>query len=138
MRKTTFIGFILIASSAFASCNKINKNTNIRDLFLGTYSVTKTWTENGQAMSKPAFSVSVEKASLNSTGVLLNNFVNYGSVITVEATVSEYYMTIPQQTLPNLKAITGSGKTDGLTMTIAYTENYDGISVDIKATAKKK
>ena len=136
MSKTKFIAFFLVSTLAFSGCNQTN--VDVRDLFLGTYSVTETWTENGKAMSKPAFSMSVEKASLNSSMVLLNNFANYGAGTTVEATVNGYIVTIPQQTLPNLKAITGTGHSDGLTMTFNYTEKFNSISVDIVATAKKK
>ena len=136
MSKTKFIAFFLVSTLTFSSCNQTN--VDVRDLFLGSYSVTETWTENGKAMSKPAFSMSVEKASLNSSMVLLNNFANYGSGTTVEATVNGYIVTIPQQTLPNLKAITGTGHSDGLTMTFNYTEKFNSISVDIVATAKKK
>lgn len=136
MSKTKFIALMLFATSTFTGCNKTD--SDIRDIFLGTYSVTETWTENGKAMSKPAFSMSVEKASLNNEMVLLNNFANYGAGTTVEATVSEYILTIPQQTLPNLKAIKGTGKSNGPTMTITYTENYNSISIEITATAKKK
>lgn len=136
MRKTAFIAFILIAISVFIGCKKTEPD--IRDIFLGSYSVTETWTENGKAMSKPAFSMSVEKASLNSSMVLLNNFANYGAGTTVEATVSGYILTISQQTLPNLKAITGTGHTDGLIMTFNYTEKFNNTSVEIIATAKRK
>lgn len=136
MSKTKFIAFFLFSTLAFTGCKKTD--VNVRDIFLGSYSVTETWTENGKAMSKPAFSMSVEKASLNSSMVLINNFANYGAGTTVEATVSGYILTIPQQTLPNLKAITGTGHTDGLIMTFNYTEKFNNTSVEIIATAKRK
>jgi hypothetical protein len=137
MSKTRFIVFIFIVTSVFTSCNK-KIEPDIRDVFVGTYNVTETWTENGKPVSKPAFSMSIEKATQNSSMVLLNNFANYGAGITVEAIVSGYFLTISQQTLPNLKAITGTGKTDSITITITYTENYNGTSIEISATAKKR
>jgi hypothetical protein len=136
MSKATFISLLLITALTFQCCKK--KDSDVRDIFIGTYSVTETWTENGKVMNKPAFSISVEKASLNINGVLLNNFANYGAGTTVEATISDYLITIPQQTLPNLKAVTGTGHTDGITMTFDYTEKLNSISIAIKATAKRK
>ena len=133
---TKFIVFFLISILAFSGCKKTPPD--VRDIFTGFYTVGETWTENSKAMSKPAFSMSVEKAALNSSMVLLNNFANYGSGTTVEATINEYIITIPQQTLPNLKVISGTGHTDGLTMTINYKEKFNGTSVDIIATAKRK
>ena len=136
MRKTTFLAFMVLATIALTGCRK--NDADPRDIFVGTYSVTETWTENSKAMSKPAYAMSVEKAFLNSDMLLLNNFANYGAGTIADATVSGYSITIPQQTLPNLKAITGTGKTDGLTITFNYTENNNSISIEITATAKKK
>jgi hypothetical protein len=137
MRKTKFLALMLLATAALTGCEK-KSEPDIRDIFVATYSVTETWTENSKTMSKPAFSMSIEKASLKSDVLLLNNFANYGAGITAEATISGYNMTIPQQTLPNLKAITGTGKTNGLTLTFTYTESFNSISIDITATATKK
>jgi len=136
MSKTTFFGLLLVAFSIFSGCKKTDADE--RDIFLGTYIVTETWKENGKVITKPAYSMSVAISSLNQAMVLLNNFANYGAGTTVEATVSEFLLTIPQQTLPNLKAINGSGHTDGLTMTFSYTEKINGISIEITATAKRK
>lgn len=136
MRTTTFLAFMVLATIALTGCRK--KDADPRDIFVGTYSVTETWTENSKAISKPEFAMSVEKASQNSDMLLLNNFANYGAGTIADATISGYSITIPQQTLPNLKAITGTGKTDGLTITFTYTENYNSISIEITATAKKK
>jgi hypothetical protein len=136
MRKTTFLAFMVLATIALTGCRK--NDADPRDIFVGTYSVTETWTENSKAMSKPAFAMSVEKAFQNSDMLLLNNFANYGAGTTADATVSDYLLTIPQQTLPNLKAIIGSGKSNGPTLTFTYTESYNSISIEITATALKK
>jgi hypothetical protein len=82
--------------------------------------------------------MSVEKSSQDANMVLLNNFANYGAGITAEATINGNNLTIPQQTLPNLKAINGSGTLTGETLTFTYTESYNSISINISATAKKK
>jgi hypothetical protein len=137
MRKITFITLVLLATALFTGCNP-QSVPDIRDSFVATYSVTETWTENNKTMSKPAFTMSVEKSSQLEDMLLLNNFANYGAGITAEATVSGYFLTIPQQTLTNLKAIIGTGKLTDPTLTFSYTESYNSISINITATAKKK
>jgi hypothetical protein len=136
MRKTTFIALMLLSFAASTGCRKDEPDP--RDMFVATYSVTETWTENSKPMSKPAFTMSVEKASQNDDEILLNNFADYGAGVTAEATVSGYFFNITQQTLPNLKAITGTGKTDGITLTFTYTESINNTSIEITATAKKE
>ena len=137
MRKTIFITLVLLATTAFTGCNK-KTEPDIRDSFVATYSVTETWTENNKTVSKPAFTMSVEKSSQHEDMVLLNNFADYGTGITAEATVSGYFLTIPQQTLSNLKAITGTGTLTDPTLAFTYTETFNSISINITATAIKK
>ena len=128
---------MLLAISVLPGC-EAKINADIRDSFVATYSVTETWTENNKTVSKPAFTMSVEKSSQHEDMVLLNNFANYGTGITAEATVSGYFLTIPQQTLSNLKAITGTGTLTDPTLAFTYTETYNSISINITATAIKK
>jgi hypothetical protein len=137
MRKTTFLALMLLATAALTGCTEKNE-PDIRDIFVATYSVTETWTENSKTMSKPAFTMSVEKATQHTDMLLLNNFANYGAGITAEATINWTNLTIPQQTLPNLKAIIGTGTLNDPTLTFTYTESYNNISINITATAKKK
>ncbi|MCX6255077.1 MAG: hypothetical protein NTV31_11455 [Bacteroidia bacterium] len=137
MKTSTFLTLILLATVTFTGCKK-DSTTDIRDAFVATYSVTETWTENSKTLTKPAFTMSVEKSSQHTDMVLLNNFANYGAGITAEATISGKNLTIPQQTLPNLKAIIGSGTLSETTLTFTYTESYNNISINISATAKKK
>ncbi|MCX6327450.1 MAG: hypothetical protein NT144_12505 [Bacteroidia bacterium] len=137
MRKTIFLAFLLLAAATFTGCNK-ESDPDIRDSFVATYSVTETWTENGKTVTKPAFSMSIEKSSQDANTVLLNNFANYGAGIIAEATVSGNNLILPQQTLSNLKAITGTGTLTEPTLTFTYTESYNSVSINITATAKKK
>ena len=130
-------GIILLVATVWTGC-KIDNNADIRDAFVATYSVTETWTENNQPLTKPVFSMSVEKSSQHPDRLLLNNFANYGAGVTAEATVSGKNLTIPQQTLPNLKAIIGSGTLSDTTMTFTYTETYNSTSFNISALAKKQ
>jgi len=137
MRKITFFSLMLLATVLLTGC-EAKINADIRDSFVATYSVTETWTENSKTVSKPAFTMAVVKASLSSEKVLLNNFANYGAGITAEATISGNSLTIPQQTLPNLKVITGTGKLNDPTLAFSYTETFNSVSIEITATAIKK
>jgi hypothetical protein len=137
MRKLAITLFLLAGSTAFLSCTK-DSSPDIRDIFVATYSVTETWTENSKTLTKPAYSMSVEKSSQEAGKVLLNNFADYGAGITAEATISGNNLTIPQQTLSNLKAISGTGSLSGSTLSFAYTESYGSISISISASAIKR
>lgn len=136
MRKTRFIAYILLATAALTGCTKAE--TDVRDDFTATYSVTETWTENSKTMSKPAFTMSIGKSAINSDMLLLNNFANYGAGVTAEATINGFFLTIPQQTLSNLKGISGTGKLNGSELTFTYTESYNSVSIEITAKAKMK
>jgi hypothetical protein len=137
MRKTIFLGFLFFTIALITGCDKVSE-TDIRDVFVATYSVSETWTENGKTMTKPVFSMFIEKSSQRQDLVLLNNFANYGAGITAEATINGNNLTISQQTLPNSKVITGTGALSGSTLALTYTESLNSISINISATATKK
>ena len=137
MRKTTFLLLMLLATASVSSCKK-DKGPDVRDVFVATYSVLETWTENSIVLTKPAFTMSVEKSSQQPDLLLLNNFANYGAGITAEATVNGNKITIPQQTLSNSRVISGTGTLTDPNMTFTYTESINSVSIDITATAKKK
>ena len=137
MRKTTFFALMILVISLLTGC-EAKITTDIRDSFVATYNVTETWTENSKPMFKPAYTMSVVKSSQQSDMLLLNNFANYGAGVTAEATVSGLFLTIPQQTLTDLKGIIGVGKLTDPTLTLYYTERYNNISIDITATAIKQ
>jgi hypothetical protein len=137
MKKIIFFVVLLFAASVWTSCRK-DKWVDPRDSFVATYGVTETWIEKSKPMSKPAFSMSVEKSSQYINMILMNNFGNYGAGVTVEALVNGTELTISQQTLPNLKAISGSGILTDTTLSFTYKETYNNISFDITTVAKKK
>lgn len=135
MKRTTLLALMLFITAAFTSCKK---DSDSRDSFVATYSVTETWTENSKTLTKPPFSMPINKSALKSNVLLFNNFANYGDGVTAEATVIGNTFTIAQQTLPNLKAISGSGSLAGSTLTFTYTESYNGISIIVSTVAKMK
>jgi hypothetical protein len=137
MKKNILLVIILLSIAVSSACKK-DKGPDIRESFVATYSVAETWTENGKAMTKPDFTMSVEKSSQYVNMILLNNFGNYGAGVTVDATVSGSTITIAQQTLPNLKEINGSGTLTENTLNFTYTESYKGVSFQITSIAKKK
>lgn len=136
MKKFKFL-FVALAmvSTVMTGCKK---DIDVRADFVTTYSVSETWSENGKTLTKPPFIMPVEKSWLNNTVLLFGNFANYGAGIAVEASVSGNSITIPQQTLPNLRIITGSGSLDGYTLNFTYTETYNGVSNKVTTVAKKK
>jgi hypothetical protein len=137
MKKSILVVIILLSIAVSPSCKK-DKGPDVRESFVATYSVTETWTENGKAMTKPEFTMSIEKSSQYVNMILLNNFGNYGAGVTVDVTVSGNTITITQQTLPNLKEINGSGTLTENTLNFTYTESYKGVSFQITSIAKKK
>lgn len=137
MKKTISLVLILLATSALTSCKK-DKGGDIRDSYVAPYNVSETWTENNKTLNKPVFTMPVIKSSQFINMVLLTNFANYGAGITAEALVSGKSLTIPQQTLPNLKEITGTGTLTDTSLNIIYTETYNDLSIEVTAIAKKK
>jgi hypothetical protein len=126
MRKIVILAVIISATAFIAGCKK-DKAPDPREVFVATYSVTETWTENSQSMTKPSF-----------TMVLLINFADYGMGVTAEATISGTKITIPQQTLSNSRTISGSGTLSDPNLTFTYSETKNTITNSITATAKKK
>jgi hypothetical protein len=126
----------LIIISSLTGCKKDN-GLDSRDAFAATYSVAESWTENGKPLTKPAFTMSIEKSSVNSEKLLLRNFGNYGAGITVEAMLKEKAITITQQTLPNSNGIIGSGAFTDAGFTLTYTETLGSTLYVITASAKK-
>jgi hypothetical protein len=132
MKKRTFLALLFFATAVFTGCKK---DIDIREDYVGIYSVTETWTENSKIISKPVFSMPIYKSTLNSSLLLLNNFSNYGIGITAEATVEDNVITIPLQTLSNSISIDGSGTLTGTTLTYNHTERVNGITIKITTTA---
>lgn len=118
------------------SCKK-DKIIDSRDSFTASYIVSEAWLENNIQQNKPAFKMSVEKSNQNFFKVLLINFANYGFGVYAEGTVTGNTITIPNQTLPNLKEISGSGTLTNDSLTITYTEKVGSTSFDITLSAKK-
>jgi len=137
MKNPALLAIILIAAASLTGCTK-DSETDIRDSIVATYSVTETWTENSNTITKPAFTMIIEKSSRQADMVLLNNFADYGAGVTAEATLIAKDITIPQQTLPNSKKINGSGSVTDSTLTFTYTESFNSISIIVSATAKKR
>lgn len=135
MKRTIFLVFMFVAIFTFVSCKKA---IDVREDFVAIYSVTETWTENGKTLSKPIYSMPIYKSTIDNSLLLLNNFGNYGIGITADATVNGNEITIPQQALPNLVTIIGSGTLDGTTLTFTYTETFNGITTTVSTVAKMR
>jgi hypothetical protein len=130
--------FLVLLFSALATLTNCKKTVDVREDFVANYNLTETWTENGKTLSKPIYSMPIYKSTINDNLLLLNNFGNYGLGITAEATVNGNSITIPQQTLPNLITINGSGTLNGTTLTFTYTETFNGIATTVSTIAKMR
>ena len=130
--------FLVLLFSAMATLTNCKKTVDVREDFVAIYNVTETWTENGKTLSKPIYSMPIYKSTINDNLLLLNNFGNYGIGITAEATANGNSITIPQQTLPNLVTIIGSGALDGTTLTFTYTETFNGNTTTVSTIAKMR
>ena len=137
MKNPALLVLILFATGSFTGCTKDTETDN-RDIIVATYSVTETWTENSKTITKPAFTMTIEKSSRQADLVLLNNFADYGAGATAEATLIAKDITIPRQTMPNFREITGSGSVTDSTLIFTYTESFNSVSIVVSATAKKK
>lgn len=137
MKKNLLFILFIISLVILWGCQKDN-DTDGRDTFVATYSVTETWTENNVPQNKPAFTMMVEKSFQEPDRILLNNFANYGAGNTVEAVVNANNLTIEQQTLTNAKIIAGSGSIVNNTLTITYTETLGSVSIVVTATGNKR
>lgn len=127
---------ILISISSLSSCKK-DSALDSRDAFAATYSVAESWTENGKPLTKPAFTLSIEKSAVNPEKLLLRNFGNYGAGITVEAMLKVKAITITQQTLPNSNGIIGTGAFTDAGFTVTYTETQGSTIYVVTASGKK-
>jgi hypothetical protein len=136
MKNPTFFTLVLFGIFALTGCNKV-PDPEVVSQFVSTYSVTETWTENGTALSKPAFTMTIVPSTQHNDVMLLNNFANYGAGFTVAGTISGNTITIAQQTLSNSITVSGSGTLLIPTLTITYTEVINGNSIVVTATATK-
>jgi hypothetical protein len=137
MKKKIFYSCLFLMAVLWTGCKK-NNSQDARDIFVATYSVTESWTENGQVLTKPAYTMTIQKSTQQIDKLLLSNFADYGTGVTAEATVNGLSLIIPQQTLSNSKSIIGTGTLVDPTLTFTYTENFNSISLEISAIAKKK
>jgi hypothetical protein len=131
--RISVVTFIII--NALTGCKK--DSVDGRDAFAATYSVAESWIENSKPLTKPAYTMSIEKSNVNSEKLLLRNFGNYGAGITIEAMLKDKAITINQQTLPNSNGIIGTGTFTDAGLTFTYTETLGSASFVITATAKK-
>lgn len=137
MKKRIFYAFTFLILTFVFGCKK-DKLGDIRDGYIANYSVTEKWTEKGKTLTKAGFTMSVEKSTRFINMILLNNFGNYGAGVTAEALVNGNIITITQQTLPNLKAISGTGTLTDSSLNFVYTETYLTTVIDVTTIAKKK
>jgi hypothetical protein len=96
------------------SCKK--DSTDARDQFLGSYSITETFTNDGGGTGGDNYTITITNSTVNDQQILINNLGNtvttFGVQMNVNATVSGNSLTIATQVVTlgsNTLTVTGSG-----------------------------
>lgn len=108
--RSPFSGLFLIMAISSAilvsGCEKTEEEapTDIRADYVGTWIST----ESADKSSEATYTVKIELDGTNSSQVILKNYMNLGSTISVYAIVTETTITVPVQTVDTW-SVAGSG-----------------------------
>jgi hypothetical protein len=125
--KTPNLFLLLFAISAIliTSCKK--EENDARDKFVGSYSMSETWTLDGGGSGTDNYTISVTKSNVNSKQILINNLGNtitaYGAQMNVTATVEGSSISIGTQSISlgdYSVTVTGTGSLNDKLLTINY------------------
>jgi len=108
-----------------SSCKK--DDTDARDKFVGSYSMSETWTLDGGGSGTDNYTITVTKSDVNEKQILLNNLGNtvtvYGVQMNVAADVSGNNLSIGTQTVAlgdYSVTVSGTGSLNDKLLTINY------------------
>jgi len=114
------ISFLLIIS-----CKK--EDTDDRDKFVGSYSMSETWTLDGGGSGTDNYTLTVTKSNVNNKQILINNLGNtisaYGAQMNVTGTVEGNSIAITTQSISlgdYSVTVTGTGSLNDKLLTINY------------------
>jgi hypothetical protein len=125
--KTPNLFLLLFAISAIliTSCKK--DENDARDKFVGSYSMSETWTLDGGGSGTDNYTISITKSNVNSKQILINNLGNtitaYGAQMNVTATVEGSSISIGTQSISlgdYSVTVTGTGSLNDKLLTINY------------------
>ena len=136
MRQKRLYGLLMVSIIVFSlgGCEEEPSNKDIRDQLIGSWSVV----EQNNLKSTDYYTVTIIKSLIDTTKIRISNF--YAIDGTVEATVTDYYITLPEQLA---EGFTFEGFGDiALTMkkiVWSYTVNHNNGFIDnVTATYTKK
>jgi hypothetical protein len=107
------------------SCKK--DDTDARDQFVGSYSISETFTLDGGGTGGDSYTITITKSTVNDQQIIINNLGNtvatFGVQMNVNATVSGNALTIATQVVTlgaNTLTVTGSGSLNSNAIVINY------------------
>jgi hypothetical protein len=120
--------FFLVAAISvmlITSCKK--EDNDARDKFVGSYSMSETWTLDGGGSGTDNYTITIAKSDVNSKQILINNLGNtitaYGAQMNVTATVEGSSLAIGTQSISlgdYSVTVTGTGSLNDKLLTINY------------------
>jgi hypothetical protein len=115
----------VISVILITSCKK--EENDGRDKFVGSYSMSETWTLDGGGSGTDNYTISITKSNVNSKQILINNLGNtitaYGAQMNVTATVEGSSLAIGTQSISlgdYSVTVTGTGSLNDKLLTINY------------------
>ena len=116
---------LVISVILITSCKK--EDNDSRDKFVGSYSMSETWTLDGGGSGTDNYTISISKSNVNSKQILINNLGNtitaYGAQMNVTATVEGTSLAIETQSISlgdYSVTVTGTGSLNDKLLTINY------------------
>jgi len=117
--------FFAISVLSITACKKDEPDP--RSKFIGSYSMSETWTLDGGGSGTDNYTISIAKSDVNSRQVLINNLGNtitaYGAQMNVTADVEGTALSIGTQSISlgdYSVTVTGTGSLNDKLLTINY------------------
>ncbi len=121
-------GLALICFTAFVILTAYcEKDEDDRDKFVGSYSISETWTLDGGGRGTESYNINISKSDVSKTDIVIGNLGNtinvFGEQMNVSATVTGSLFSIPAQSIAlgeNSVTVTGTGSLNDKLITITY------------------
>jgi hypothetical protein len=118
--------FCAVSLLLISSCKKEDE-TDPRDQFVGSYSISETYTLEGGGTGNDSYTITITKSSVNDKQIIINNLGNtvsvFGVQMNVTGTVSGSALTIETQVVAlgdNTLTVTGTGSLNANLLLINY------------------
>jgi hypothetical protein len=137
MRRYFFLFVLIIIVSV--SCCKDDDVGDVRDDYIGSYTGTLAWYEEGNLMNWD-YDFTISKSTIYGNGLIFSNFADYGA--DVIAYVEDTRFTIPHQIIEDQEGlqygIMGAGEFFENFVTFTFQESDVNYLFNISVTAYKK